>query len=535
MGKSRFGSWFGIKGNGQAHMDAEHKKHNRRTFSCFASDSPLKVNMQSGVIEKTFCNEKGRGINGKVDRPSVSTTKSVSDKASDKVSTPSSKSSDMINLSKKIAGETEKLEKYMKANGLAMPGFGVDAADDFPKLPEEIQESRLEIIHATKELRDLAVGPRESLRWGVWEFLDVLALQVINNYGIAKLVPLDRPITLTELQSLTTLDPINLARILRTAMTNHIFSEPSPGVIAHTAASRLLATDDNLVAWVGFNSEDIFPSAAHTLEALKKFPDATSLTQSGFQFAFNTVDEEPMFSTFRKDENRARRMGLAMASLTNGEGYEPSFFVNGCDLSEVDARSGTFVDIGGSHGFVCVELARRWRGMRFVVQDLVSTVESAPNPVSEDGQVAERVEFMAHDFFTEQIVKGADVYYFRWIMHNYSTPYAVKILQNLIPALKPGARIIINDHCLREPGQENAWDEKIMRRMDMVMLTLLNAQERTEAEFRELFCLADGGFVFKVSSPPAGVTRPNGCRMSIIEAVWEGVDNTSKSVEDGPA
>lgn len=84
-------------------------------------------------------------------------------------------------------------------------------------------------------------------------------------------------------------------------------------------------------------------------------------------------------------------------------------------------------------------------------------------------------------------------------MHNYSTPYAVKILQNLIPALKPGARIIINDHCLREPGQENPWDEKIMRRMDMVMLTLLNAQERTEAEFRELFRLADGRFVFRVS------------------------------------
>lgn len=106
------------------------------------------------------------------------------------------------------------------------------------------------------------------------------------------------------------------------------------------------------------------------------------------------------------------------------------------------------------------------------------------------------------------------VYYFRWIMHNYSTPYAVSILQNLIPALRPGARIIINDHCLREPGQENAWDELIMRRMDMVMLTLLNAQERTEAEFRELFRLADPRFAFQ------GVTRTAGCRMSIVEAVW---------------
>lgn len=84
-------------------------------------------------------------------------------------------------------------------------------------------------------------------------------------------------------------------------------------------------------------------------------------------------------------------------------------------------------------------------------------------------------------------------------MHNYSTPYAVSILQNLIPSLRPGARIIINDHCLRDPGTENPWDEKIMRRMDMVMLALLNAQERTEDEFRALFRAADEGFVFKVS------------------------------------
>ncbi|ROV96758.1 hypothetical protein VSDG_05535 [Cytospora chrysosperma] len=525
MRRFSISSWFATKSNGEVAGDVECKKQARRSpSSCFASASPLRSNInRCGSIHKTLSNEKGSGINCNVDRRSVSTLKSVSDVTSDTVNTPASSTSDMVALSRKIAEETEKLEEYMKANSLAMPGFDVDAADDFPKLPGEIQRSRLEIIHATKELRDLAVGPRESVRWGVWEFLDVLALQVINNYGIAKLVPLDQPITLTELQSLTTLDPINLARILRTAMTNHIFCEPSPGVIAHTAASRLLATDDNLVAWVGFNAEDIFPSAAHTLEALRAFPEATSLTQAGFQFASGTVGEEPVFATFRRDDRRARRMGLAMASLTGGEGYEPSFFVEACDLSAEDARGGTFVDVGGSHGFVCVELARRWRGLRFVVQDLASTVESAPDPVSEDRQVAERVRFMAHDFFAEQVVKGADVYYFRWIMHNYSTPYAVEILQKLVPALKPGARIIINDHCLRGPGQENAWDEKIMRRMDMVMLTLLNAQERTEAEFRELFRLAGEGFVFK------GVTRPKGCRMSIIEAVWEGEDNLRRS------
>lgn len=151
----------------------------------------------------------------------------------------------------------------------------------------------------------------------------------------------------------------------------------------------------------------------------------------------------------------------------------------------------------------------------------------------------------------DKLLTGRKVYYFRWIMHNYSTPYAISILKNLLPSLKPGARVIINDHCLREAGQENPWDDKIMRRMDMVMLSLLNAQERTEAEFRELFRQVDEGFVFKVSlllmklhwsarsyflseggrvgaDSIQGVTRPKGCRMSIIEAVWKPNEGETK-------
>lgn len=110
------------------------------------------------------------------------------------------------------------------------------------------------------------------------------------------------------------------------------------------------------------------------------------------------------------------------------------------------------------------------------------------------------------------------MYFFRWIFHNQSDTYALPILLSLIPALKKGARIVINDHCLPKPGQEDLWDEKIIRTMDLVMLTLLNAQERTAGEFEDLFRRADPRFVFK------GVTRPKGCRMSIVEAVWGGED-----------
>jgi hypothetical protein len=317
--------------------------------------------------------------------------------------------SKMSQLATKISQETAKLEAYFKENNLSLPSFDVDADPDYHhKLPAHIKLARQEIIYATKELRDLTVGPRESVRWSTWEHLDVLALQTLNHFNIAKLFPINSTITLRELQAKSRLDPVNLARLIRYAMTNNIFREVSPGVIAHTAASRCIAEDDDLQAWIGFNTEDIFPASAHVLQALEAYPQAVELTQTGFNFAFDTVEKEPMFVTFGKDPARAKRMGRAMASLTGGEGYEVRYTSEGYDFSSIDAKEGVFVDVGGSHGFVCVDLARRYKKMRFVVQDLPKTVDSAPKPICEDPQVAGRVELMAHDFFTEQPVKGAD-------------------------------------------------------------------------------------------------------------------------------
>lgn len=298
-------------------------------------------------------------------------------------------------------------------------------------------------------------------------------------------------------------------------MTNRIFSEPSPGIVAHTALSRVLAEDSAMDAWVGFCVEDMWPSASRTVSALTSYPAASEATQTGFCVANDTVDKEPMFVTFGKDPLRAKRMGGAMTSLTGGEGYEVQYILDNYDWEAIDKIGGTVVDLGGSHGFVCVALAKLYPNITFVVQDLPKTIFTAPTL---DSEIVERIQFQAHDFHTAQPVKGADVYFFRWILHNQADKHALNMLRQLIPALKKGARVVINDHCLKEAGQESAWDEKIMRTMDLVMLTLLNAQERSEEDFKALFEEASRGFVFM------GVKRPEGCRMSVVEAVWEGDD-----------
>ena len=148
-----------------------------------------------------------------------------------------------------------------------------------------------------------------------------------------------------------------------------------------------------------------------------------------------------------KDPSRAERFGTAMSGLITSEGYELHHVVDNVPWASIG--TGTVVDMGGSHGDVMIAVAQTFPYLHCIVQDLSSTVESSPQPPA---NLENRVSFMVHDFFTEQPIKRAAVYYFRWIFHNWSDAYCLKILRNLIPALEQGALIVINDVCLPEPN-----------------------------------------------------------------------------------
>lgn len=139
------------------------------------------------------------------------------------------------------------------------------------------------------------------------------------------------------------------------------------------------------------------------------------------------------------------------------KGFEPSHLVDAFPWDSMGAQ--TLVDIGGSHGKVSIALAQQVTSMNCIIQDRPEVVAGAKTPP----ELAGRVKFMVHDFFTEQPVKGADVYFFRWIFHDWSDKYCIKILQCLIPALKHGARVIVNENVIPPPGAVSQYQEWIVR------------------------------------------------------------------------
>jgi hypothetical protein len=126
-----------------------------------------------------------------------------------------------------------------------------------------------------------------------------------------------------------------------------------------------------------------------------------------------------------------------------------------------DLGKGSVVDIGGSHGTFSIAIAKKYPDLQFIVQDQPAVVAEGTDKLPKELQG--RVSFMAHDFFEEQPVHGADVYLLRWILHDWSDKYAVKILKALLPALRSGSRVLVHEHILPEAGGVPLLEERGLR------------------------------------------------------------------------
>lgn len=152
--------------------------------------------------------------------------------------------------------------------------------------------------------------------------------------------------------------------------------------------------------------------------------------------AKNTPDS--FFASMKDDARRKAAFSNTMTYMQSRPGFG---FTTSHLLSNYDwASATTVVDIGGGHGSTCADIAQHNPSTRCIVQDLPEVVAEGRNLIP--SALANRITFKAHDFFTEQPVKDADVYFLRWVLHDWSDSKAMTILRNLIPSLKSGAPIL---------------------------------------------------------------------------------------------
>jgi 6-hydroxytryprostatin B O-methyltransferase len=176
--------------------------------------------------------------------------------------------------------------------------------------------------------------------------------------------------------------------------------------------------------------------------------------------------------------------------------------------------------VGGSTGHASFALATAYPDLHFIVQDMPSVLNQNPHPghTHYNSSLGDRLIFQPYDFFNRQPVRSADVYLLRMILHDWPYSSAIKILQNIVPALAEHSRILIMDTILPAPGEVTPYKEALLRVRDMTMLQVFNAGERGMEDWEEVVKGADARLRI------VGVKQPLGSAMGLIEVTldaWE--------------
>ncbi|ESZ96863.1 hypothetical protein SBOR_2728 [Sclerotinia borealis F-4128] len=278
----------------------------------------------------------------------------------------------ILSLAATISEATAIVNTYFTTHNLPTPSFEVSGPTRISIPPHEKEVSKVyaEVLRATMELHHLMLGPTAVLM-GISP-VDSLSLNCIYTYKIAHAFPVDSEATFEHISDQCGLDLIDTRRILRHAMTNHIFQEIRPGSVTHTAASKLLATNSLVEDFVGIASEERFQAAAHTTQALQKWGYARAPNQSGFSLGHQTTNG--LYEELRSHPSRGQRWANAMSVYASKIPLSP--LIDSYEWSSLG--SATIAGVGGGYGPVSIGLASQFPLLNFVVQDFEDVVADGP-------------------------------------------------------------------------------------------------------------------------------------------------------------
>ncbi|KAF7929020.1 hypothetical protein EAE99_004764 [Botrytis elliptica] len=410
-------------------------------------------------------------------------------------------------LSERIARNSAIVEKWLAGKNVKL-SFDQDAEDEFPDTDgePEIEAARMAVIDDTSALHDLFLGPREVLArvWGA--ALDNAAQQVIYHFNILPAIPLDGGATYAEISAKVGLSERKVKTVVRKAMLNRMLREDVPDHVVHTASSALLLHNHNMMNYYGFFVEQMFPASAKLAEALEKYKDSTAAQDTAFGLAFDTKDG--LFKYLEQSPELMARFVGAMEGVNKDPSQSQKHVITGYPWAELGEA--TVVDVGGSSGFLSVELAKNYPKLNFVVEDYKKNVEQGAAQLS--SELTNRVKFLQHNFFDPQPVTGAEVYVLRHICHDWSHENSVKIIRQIVPVMKPGSKILMVEIVVSPSNRPmSSIAERYLRIRDLNMVQMLNAQERSESEWREIITEADSNLEL------TRILTPEGSTDSIIE------------------
>ncbi|KAF2644808.1 O-methyltransferase [Massarina eburnea CBS 473.64] len=285
------------------------------------------------------------------------------------------------------------------------------------------------------------------------------------------------PLTLSNLSSTTKCAPKLLSHLLRALSAFGFITEVSSSLYTSNRLTNLFA-NEHISGAITHIYDCHFP-VAHVFPTWleeRGYKDITSNKDLPFQRAMGT--EMTPFEWMKAHPEHLASLGHTMAFQREGQWFESYAPVS--EETKTFAETGEeekvlLVDVGGGFGQQASAFRKNFAEVkgRVVVQDIQQTLAHVAK--------VEGVEFEAHDFFTEQPIKGAKYYYLRNILHDWTDEDSVNILRAITPAMGPESRIVIDEVVL--PDEKLSWQAAYM---DITMMTCLGGIERTKTEYESL-------------------------------------------------
>jgi 6-hydroxytryprostatin B O-methyltransferase len=141
------------------------------------------------------------------------------------------------------------------------------------------------------------------------------AIKWLLHFKIFDLV-LEEAMAYDELAESANVPIVELKRMIRLAITSHIFSEPDEGFVKHTPFSRAFAHDENLRRGIPFFCDAVMPAAAKMTDATNRWPDSEESDETARNIA---LDDDMTFAQYLTEHNQAD----GYASLMRLLGSEP--------------------------------------------------------------------------------------------------------------------------------------------------------------------------------------------------------------------
>ncbi|KAK7021288.1 hypothetical protein VNI00_017463 [Paramarasmius palmivorus] len=385
------------------------------------------------------------------------------------------------------------------------PGpFDSLAVDD---VPEGLKHAVQVIEAACIQLMYTVSRPGNILLSKAKTHMEVACLSMVLSAGIPDLLA-NQPegMDVSELAQVSgfTAGAEKLERVMRFLASKHVFRQVKPGVYAHNRLSMKLVSRDAISDAVAV-SQDYSEASARLSQAL--------MMPGGYkQTAFQLAMGYRFFDYYSLPENKDREERFQRSMKGWDEIYGPVGYLCKVYPWSTQAAGTVVCDIGGGTGYVTMGLMKKYPHLKLVIQDSAEVLRMAREfwgskyPEALEGG---RVDFVSFDFFKDAALENCDVYYLKYILHDWNDAECVTILKNVRKAMKPGSRVIVHDVVVRKVfSSDNPSDPDLpswgssevnMYEYDIFMMELLDGKERTLEELVRLG--AQSGLEFKEMYP----------------------------------